>query len=147
MEINGVIRTICDTQSGTSKSGKAWQKRDFVVEEDFGNFPNSLAITAFGDRVEKLNTYKVGDKVSVRYDTQAKEYGGRLFNNVNLYDIQSLQSAQPQAYVGAPQQPAMVTQPQAQYQPTQQSLFNPNAPAQAQPVFPVGAQGGDDLPF
>ncbi len=141
MEITGVIRTISDVQSGTSKSGNGWQKRDVVVEEDFGNHPNSLCVTAFGDRVAKLNTFRVGDKVSVKYDVTAKSYNGRYFNNVNLYDIQPLQ-APPQQYVGAPSQPAMATQPQ----PTQQSMFNPNQPAQPL-ASPGGAQGGDDLPF
>ena len=75
------------TQTGTSQSGKAWQKREFIIEETVGNYPNSLVITAFGDRVEKLNTLRVGDYVTARFDTQVREYNGRAFNNITLYDI------------------------------------------------------------
>ena len=130
------------TQTGTSQSGKAWQKREFIIEENVGNYPNSLVITAFGDRVEKLNTLRVGDYVTARFDTQAREYNGRVFNNITLYDITQPQAqAQPmqQAYIGAPAQ-AMPQQYQAA--PAQQYQ-----PMPAQPIQQPQGQRGDDLPF
>lgn len=117
------------TQNGTSQSGKAWQKREFIIEETVGNYPNSMVITAFGDRVEKLNTLRVGDYVTVRFDTQAREYNGRAFNNITLYDITQPQAqAMPQQYQAAQAQP---------YQPM----------PQAQPIQQPQGQQGDDLPF
>ena len=130
------------TQTGTSQSGKAWQKREFIIEETVGNYPNSLVITAFGDRVEKLNTLRVGDYVTARFDTQAREYNGRAFNNITLYDItqpQAQAQPQPQAYMGAPQQ-AMPQQYQA-------APAQPYQPMQAQPMQQQQGQRGDDLPF
>ena len=142
MEITGVVKSVMPTQTGTSQSGKAWQKREFIIEETVGNYPNSLVITAFGDRVEKLNTLRVGDYVTVRFDTQAREYNGRVFNNITLYDIiqpQAQAQAQPQAYMGAPQQPMP-----AQYQ---AAPAQPYQPMQAQPMQQQQGQRGDDLPF
>ena len=130
------------TQTGTSQSGKAWQKREFIIEETVGNYPNSLVITAFGDRVEKLNTLRVGDCVTARFDTQVREYNGRAFNNITLYDItqpQAQAQPQPQAYMGAPQQ-AMPQQYQA-------APAQPYQPMQAQPMQQQQGQRGDDLPF
>ena len=130
------------TQTGTSQSGKAWQKREFIIEETVGNYPNSLVITAFGDRVEKLNTLRVGDYVTARFDTQVREYNGRAFNNITLYDItqpQAQAQQQQQAYMGAPQQ-AM----QQQYQAAQ---AQPYQPMTAQPMQQQQGQRGDDLPF
>ena len=130
------------TQTGTSQSGKAWQKREFIIEETVGNYPNSLVITAFGDRVEKLNTLRVGDYVTARFDTQVREYNGRAFNNITLYDItqpQAQAQPQPQAYMGAPQQ-AMPQQYQAA--PAQPYQTVPSQPMQQQQ-----GQRGDDLPF
>ena len=136
MEITGVIKAILPVQSGTSRSGNVWQKADFVINEEGGNYPNSMVITAFGDRVEKLNTLRVGDRVTARFDTQAREYDGRYFNNITLYDFaqpqlaqqpQPQQQAMPQQYQAAPAQPY---QPQPQAQPMQQQ-----------------GQRGDDLPF
>ena len=126
------------TQTGTSQSGKAWQKREFIIEETVGNYPNSLVITAFGDRVEKLNTLRVGDCVTARFDTQVREYNGRAFNNITLYDITQPQ-AQPQAYMGAQQQ-AMPQQYQA-------APAQPYQPVPAQPIQQQQGQRGDDLPF
>ena len=130
------------TQTGTSQSGKAWQKREFIIEETVGNYPNSMVITAFGDRVEKLNTLRVGDYVTARFDTQAREYNGRVFNNITLYDItQPHAQAQQmqQAYMGAPAQ----EMPQ-QYQAAQSQ---PYQPMPAQPIQQPQGQRGDDLPF
>ena len=130
------------TQTGTSQSGKAWQKREFIIEETVGNYPNSLVITAFGDRVEKLNTLRVGDYVTARFDTQVREYNGRAFNNITLYDItqpQAQEQPQQQAYMGAPQQ-AMPQQYQA-------APAQPYQPVPAQPMQQQQGQRGDDLPF
>ena len=130
------------TQTGTSQSGKAWQKREFIIEETVGNYPNSLVITAFGDRVEKLNTLRVGDCMTARFDTQVREYNGRAFNNITLYDItqpQAQAQPQPQAYMGAPQQ-AMPQQYQA-------APAQPYQPMPAQPMQQQQGQRGDDLPF
>ena len=142
MEITGVVKSVMPTQTGTSQSGKAWQKREFIIEETVGNYPNSLVITAFGDRVEKLNTLRVGDYVTARFDTQVREYNGRAFNNITLYDItqpQAQAQAQPQAYIGAPQQ-AMPQQYQA-------APAQPYQPMPAQPMQQQQGQRGDDLPF
>lgn len=130
------------TQNGTSQSGKAWQKREFIIEETVGNYPNSLVITAFGDRVEKLNTLRVGDCVTARFDTQVREYNGRAFNNITLYDItqpQAQAQPQPQAYIGAPQQVMPQQYQAAPAQPYQQMP--------AQPMQQQQGQRGDDLPF
>lgn len=130
------------TQTGTSQSGKAWQKREFIIEETVGNYPNSLVITAFGDRVEKLNTLRVGDYVTARFDTQAREYNGRVFNNITLYDItqpQTQAQSQQQVYMGAPAQ-AMPQQYQA-------APAQPYQPMPAQPMQQQQGQRGDDLPF
>ena len=142
MEITGVVKSVMPTQTGTSQSGKAWQKREFIIEETVGNYPNSLVITAFGDRVEKLNTLRVGDYVTARFDTQVREYNGRAFNNITLYDItqpQAQAQPQPQAYMGAPQQ-AMPQQYQA-------APAQPYQQMQAQPMQQQQGQRGDDLPF
>ena len=142
MEITGVVKSVMPTQTGTSQSGKAWQKREFIIEETVGNYPNSLVITAFGDRVEKLNTLRVGDYVTARFDTQVREYNGRAFNNITLYDItqpQAQAQPQPQAYIGAPQQ-AMPQQYQA-------APAQPYQPMPAQPMQQQQGQREDDLPF
>ena len=142
MEITGVVKSVMPTQTGTSQSGKAWQKREFIIEETVGNYPNSLVITAFGDRVEKLNTLRVGDYVTARFDTQVREYNGRAFNNITLYDItqpQAQAQPQPQAYIGAPQQ-AIPQQYQA-------APAQPYQPMPAQPMQQQQVQRGDDLPF
>lgn len=123
-----------------------------MIEEEGGNYPNSMVITAFGDRVEKLNTLRVGDYVTARFDTQAREYNGRYFTNITLYDFaqpQLAQQPQPQqqaqVYMGAPQQQMPQQYQAAPAQPYQPMPAQPQQPMYGQPQ-PQG-QRGDDLPF
>lgn len=129
MEITGVVKSVMPTQNGTSQSGKAWQKREFIIEETVGNYPNSMVITVFGDRVEKLNTLRVGDLVTARFDTQVREYNGRYFTNITLYDFAQLQLAKqlqmPQQYQATPAQPYQPMPAQPIQQPQEQQCDLP----------------------
>lgn len=121
MNFTGKITKMLPIQRGTSKaSGKEWQKVEFVIEENVEQYPDSLCIAAFNDKVEELVGINVGDIVNVEYNGRCNEYNGRVYNSLNLYKIEK---------VGAPQ-------PAPQPQQAQQPMSNVSIP-----------QGGDDLPF
>lgn len=44
MKINGTITVALPEQSGTSKSGKQWRKREYVVEYEHGQYPKSEVV-------------------------------------------------------------------------------------------------------
>lgn len=92
--------------------------------------------------MEKLATYKEGDNVVVKFDTRAKDYNGKAYNNVNMYDIalKSIQSKTQTQYVG--QSVQQVEQPSASVQQPQMFQQIP-----AQPIQPAQPQFDDDLPF
>lgn len=58
------------------------EKLTFVLEQDNEEYPNSLSLDLFWEKVEKMK-YKVGDVITAKYNTRAKEYKGRYFNNIN----------------------------------------------------------------
>lgn len=123
MKFTGKITKILPIQRGTGKtSGKEWQKVEFVIEENAEQYPDSLCIAAFNDKVEELVGINVGDLVDVEYNGRCNEYNGRVYNSLNLYKIEK---------VGAPQQQAPQPMPQ------------PQQPVRNDTIF----QGGDDLPF
>lgn len=122
MKFKGKITNILPMQSGTGKaSGKEWQKVEFVVEEGAQQYPDSVCIAAFNDKVEELVGVNVGDTVEVDFNCRCNEYNGRVYNSLNLHKIEKAGGQQPA------QQPA----PQPSHE-RQDNLFG---------------SSGDDLPF
>lgn len=119
MELQGKTVAVLDLVSGTSKSGKAFQKREFVIETP-GQYPKKVCMQLFGDKVNECPN--VGDEVKVSFDVESREWNGKWFTQLNAWKVER-QGAQP-----APQQP---TYQQVQLQ----------APAT------TAAPQADDLPF
>ena len=97
LEIEGRIKQKLSRQSGQSARG-AWEKQEFILEYQDGNFPADVMVTAFGsDKVADLDRYQVGDQVKVSFNLRAREYNGRWYNDVRLWKISPAgQNAAPQ---------------------------------------------------
>lgn len=105
MEIYGTVVVVLDEVSGTGKSsGKAWRKREFVVETP-GDYPKRVCMQLFCDRVDSCP--KVGERVRVECDVESREYNGRWFTQVNGRNVVVEMGA-------ATQQPLTQQQPTAQ---------------------------------
>lgn len=75
---------------GTSQNGNRWQNQDFVIDVPGHNGSiTKQVIRASFDTVDELAKFKVGDKVEVSWTMFAREYNGRWFNNVELYEIKA----------------------------------------------------------
>ena len=98
MEITGKVVAVLELQSGTSKKGSEWKKRDFVIETLDEKFPKKVCFTLFGDRADACPS--IDSVVNVSFDIDAHEYNGKWFNSVNAWKVEPAQ-AQQQA---APQQ-------------------------------------------
>jgi len=84
MKITGKITVVLPLQEGTSAKGTAWSKQTAVVEESEGQYPQSLAFDMMSDKIVALN---VGDVVEINFDTKAREYQGKYFNNINAWKV------------------------------------------------------------
>lgn len=137
LEFKGYIKAVGQVQSGTSRSGKQWQKVEFVVEEMGNQYPSTIALTLFGDKVNEFQgLLAVNTQVNAKFDAQVREYNGRWFTNLNCWKLEPLQAPQRPAVAQVAQQPMQApTDAPAQQQPVQQQMF---APKQATK---------DDLPF
>ena len=84
MRINGRITAVLPLQEGTNEKGTAWSKQTAVVEESEGQYPQSLSFDMMGDKIVALTA---GQQVEVDFDTKAREYQGKWFNNVNAWKV------------------------------------------------------------
>jgi hypothetical protein len=84
MEVTGKLVKILDLETGTSKAGKEWQKQTVVI--DSGNeFNNLTAVSAFGDKVSKMNMLEKGMTVTILCNVYSREYKGKYYHNIDGY--------------------------------------------------------------
>jgi len=84
MEVTGKLVKILDLEEGTSKAGKSWQKQSVVIDTG-GEFNNLTAVSAFGDKVEKLNRLELGMDVTILCNVYSREYNGKYYHNIDGY--------------------------------------------------------------
>lgn len=78
MELKGTITHALPMQSGTSKAGNPWKKREYVLEYAEGQYPKRMVFTCFGDAADRI-VLEPGQQVNVFFDLDAREYNGRWY--------------------------------------------------------------------
>lgn len=124
MEVIGKIIVDLPMQSGTSKTGNAWKKKEYVLETE-DTYPKKIHFDFFGDRADQYQL-TVGQRVRLSFDIESREYNGRWYTSIRGWRAEDANDAP------AATQPA----PAAAAQPT---------PAAA-PVPPI-VDSSEDLPF
>lgn len=127
MEIEGRIILALPEQSGTSKAGNEWKKREYVLETH-ESYPRKVHFDLFGQKADQY-PLNVGDEIRLSFDINSREYNGRWFTSISGWKVepagqpQGVTSAAPQDFPGAA----------------------PFPPAPAAPD--LSADPSDDLPF
>ncbi len=150
MEIDGKIILDLGMQSGISKAGNQWKKKEWVLET-FGQYPRKVKFHVFGDKADTMNI-EVGNSYTLSVDVESREFNDRWYTDISCYAVR------PYAPAGAPQPGAYPQQgypqqgypqqgyPQQPYAP--QQPFAPQAAPQpfAQPAAAPQPFGGDAFP-
>ncbi len=146
MEIDGRVIIDLPLQSGTSKAGNPWKKKEWVIET-FGQYPKKVKVQAFGDRVDSLQIEN-GKDYRLGIDIESREFNGRWYTDVSVFSAREIQQDNaPYGQPGfAPQgQPVMPQQPQ---QPVYGGPAQPGFGGPAAPAFdPASGNADEDLPF
>ena len=151
MEIEGKIINFLGEQSGTSKAGNPWRKKEWVLET-FGNYPRKVKFHIFGDRCNTINLEPGKDYV-LSFDLESREFNGRWYTDVNVYAARDYTGQQPQSF-GTPQAGAFnqgyQSQTQGYEQPANMQFGgNQQAGYQVNPdqFAPTAGDSDEDLPF
>ena len=97
MELKGKIKLIDQTKSyGTSN----FKKRELVLETQ-EQYPQSILISFQQDKCDVLNTYKVGDLVTIGINIRGKEFVNKqsevkYFNEIIGWKINKENQTQPE---------------------------------------------------
>lgn len=111
MEIKGTITMAMPEQSGTSRSGKAWRKREYIVEYEHGQYPKSVVFSVIGKKIDELNIQQ-GAEYDLNIDFEAREWNGRYFLQASCWKATPTQQASAQPAQTAQQPVYQQTQPQ-----------------------------------
>ena len=83
MEVNGKVILVGNTE----EVGQNGFTKRIVVVETAEQYPQKLAIDFVKDKTSVLDSYKVGDNVSVAINLRGSEYNGRYFVNLQGWKI------------------------------------------------------------
>ena len=139
MEFTGRIIKALEPRGGvSSKTGNPWKMQDFVIEDTMGQFPKRMVFNVFGE--DNLNRFNIqeGQELTVSFDINAREYNGRWYNDVRVWNVVSAVPAQPMAAQPAAAQPQVA----APFPPADQPAAQP-----AQASFETATDDSSDLPF
>lgn len=123
MEVKGKIIQVLDPLSGTSKTGNAWKKQEYVLET-LDAYPKKVMFSFFGERADQY-PLALGETVIVSFDIESREFNGRWFTNINGWKAEKENATGATAGVES------------------NAGFMPPAPAD----FAPSASDNDDLPF
>ncbi|MCU0324724.1 MAG: DUF3127 domain-containing protein [Spirosomaceae bacterium] len=87
MQFSGFIEKVFAETEIKGKDNKSLSKREFLLTIDNGEFPKSICIEVWNDKVSDPNIVE-GNLVSVECNIQAREFGGRYFNNIRAWKIE-----------------------------------------------------------
>ena len=132
MEFIGKVYRLFAVQSGTSQnSGNEWRKQEFIFEykeDPAQRWSDKVLLSLQNSKIDELSL-KEGDDVKVGFEHHVREYNGRWYNEIRIYNIKKMVDQEPtQTFVNEPKE---------------QSLPLTTAPTSATPP----SDEPNDLPF
>lgn len=123
MEITGKIILALPEQSGVSKAGNEWKKREYVLETQ-ETYPKKVHFDLFGARADQY-PLNVGDEIVLSFDINSREFNGRWFTSISGWKVEPVNAA-------------------TASQPVQNPTYGAPVPP---PVADIAGDPNDDLPF
>lgn len=97
MEITGKITLALPEQSGVSKAGNSWKKKEYVLET-LDTYPKKVHFDFFGEKADQF-PLSVGQTVKLSFDIESREYNGRWFTSIRGWKAEAADQQQPQQTV------------------------------------------------
>ncbi|MEY4110936.1 MAG: hypothetical protein RLZZ46_1291 [Bacteroidota bacterium] len=89
MNIKGVLKV----KNNEIQVNEKFRKREFVLTESSGNYPQHIMFQLTQDRCSLLNPYNVGDEINVYFNLRGREWTSpqgeiRYFNTIEAWKIE-----------------------------------------------------------
>lgn len=94
MEVIGKITHAFEEVNGVSKAGKAWKKREYVLEYQDGQYSQSIMFDFFGDRADQY-PLKIGQTIKLSFSIDSHEYNGKWFTSIRGWRAEEVTEGNP----------------------------------------------------
>ena len=84
-------RLILIGEIETFESG--FSKRQIVI--DTGDYPQQVAFELVKDKANLIESYQIGDSMTVHFNLRGNEYKGRHYVNLQAWKLEGVKSADP----------------------------------------------------
>lgn len=84
MQITGKLTTITPVQI---VGDKQMEKLTIVIEETDSEYPSTLAIDVYWQKVPYIKNHKLGDIVTAKFNGKVREYNDKIYNGISLWRI------------------------------------------------------------
>ena len=85
LQVTGKIKVIEPTKQVSEK----FSVREFVLTIPNGEYPQDVAFQLSQVRCAFLDNYKPGADVTVKFNLRGREYNGRYYNTLDVWDVKS----------------------------------------------------------
>ena len=75
MDIKGKIIQVFPEQSGKSRTGNTWRKKEFILETQ-ADFPKKVCFSIWGEKIDQFKVIE-GEIATVFADIESREFNGR----------------------------------------------------------------------
>tara|TARA_R110002167_G_scaffold404_1_gene1834 strand:+ start:642 stop:956 length:315 start_codon:yes stop_codon:yes gene_type:complete len=87
MNIIGKLTKKLDRETGTSKSGKSWEKQSVIIEQTGTEYNKEVVVSFFGDKIKNIRDIEEGSEVNVSINLSSREYNGKYYHNIDGWFI------------------------------------------------------------
>ena len=94
MKVKGKLVKMMDAESGISKKGKEWVKRNFIINNG-SDYNPEVCCQVFGkEKVDALNDFQVGQELEVSINLSSREFNGKYYHNIDAWKIEAIEENQ-----------------------------------------------------
>ena len=95
MEIKGKLAQKFAATGGVGKTGKQWNKIEFLLEKK-GKFPSKVLLIAFDSIVIGfIEDTSIGTELLCTIDVESREWQGRYFTDCKCYKVETYRDNKP----------------------------------------------------
>lgn len=86
LDLTGTLIKILPEVTGAGKNGN-WIKQEFVLETA-EQFPKKVCLSLWGDKVNELKKYALGDNLTASINLESREYNERWYTEARAWRLE-----------------------------------------------------------
>lgn len=90
LELTGKIVGVLESKDGTTKEGKRWERKEYILETD-EQHPKKMRFMVFNTEEKTLPSLENGDTAKISFEIDCREYQGKWYNEIKAWKIEKAQ--------------------------------------------------------